>query len=37
MSLWTTAFKPAFRPVFRPALINIGLQWVQDKVEVAKK
>lgn len=33
MSLWTTAFKPAFRP----ALIQIGLKWVQDKVEVTKK
>ena len=29
MSLWTTAF--------RPALIQIGLKWVQDKVEVTKK
>ena len=29
MSLWTT--------VFKPALIQIGLKWVQDKVEVAKR
>ena len=28
---------PAFRTAFRPALINIGLQWVSNKVEVAKK